>query len=107
MEKIIKSVILFVVFCFIGCVNTNTISTQSDDIVREQREIIDAQRRTIEDMGNAVNSALKSIESARSDLNEALDSVNDIRELFTVIDAFVRGIINAEHILERIQQSDS
>ena len=92
-----------------GCASkpAHTADTWTDaTLVAEQAAVIAEQRRTLDDLGQAVGAIRGNLEDARADLDRAVREAQDLGEQWSAIDRFVRAIIDAERRLEELQQAD-
>jgi hypothetical protein len=103
-------IVLILLFFISSCVSHpgDSSDTWSDaTLIAEQRAVIESQQQTLRDMGDSIESVRVSLESARENVIRATEQVTDLRTLFREIDLFVKSVIDAERILEELQQSNS
>ncbi len=93
----------------VGCAHRSTVSDSWSDatLVADQAAVIEQQRATLDNMGEAIGQIRSTLADARGDLERALQEGGDLRSLWREIDAFVSSIIEAERALEELQRTDS
>jgi hypothetical protein len=109
MRRIIYAGIITILFTCCVTDNRANVSSSSWDnaaLVAEQRVIIEQQQQRFDDMGRIVYEVQSDLGRAIDEVVAGLDGNSDLKSQFTVIDRFVRSVIESKRRLEELQSAD-